>query len=523
MIQAVMLITLGFMVASLIGILLAPSLWSRAARLTRKQLEATLPLSLTEIDAARDQIRATYAVRLRRMETALAASRQAAALQRVENSRLQMQIGALRDSIASLDLDLDERRNASTVLEQTLTRRVPNLEREIVDIRYELSERVRELDDLGNQFNRKEEALEASRKAAASSAEELTKLRQAVERTSVDKSGRLLRRPSQWTLDDYRGEYDRLNLELSKLRQQLTTLQGRDAAQASVIKGELQKLSELILVSAQPRQSVERADVSPPRRPALAELRRDRPVPWASGKVEDATLKPTPTPDSIRHSSFSGAPSAIKDQPSPSPVPMPDPLAVSAPSGTVDAGPRVVAASVPESAELAAAKPSSSPANPTSSLLRGVTAPSATRASPPSLTPRSIEPDAQNPIESPAPFSSRPAASSAYDNAKAPVPETFKADAVKVYSDAKHLQTISELMAKSGDANGFRASGDPVREHMIADEVKRGAVIDIAPTVKTEMSPSLQRAEAAAAGQPGLTLLDRLRGVGDHNKTSDDA
>ena len=73
-----------------------------------------------------------------------------------------------------------------------------------------------------------------------------------------------------------------MNLDLSKLRQQLSQLQDRDAQQANIIKEELQKLSELILVSAQPKsetRSAERADLVA-KRAAGPEMRRDRPVPW---------------------------------------------------------------------------------------------------------------------------------------------------------------------------------------------------------------------------------------------------
>src|SRR5689334_13039543 len=104
MIQAIMLIALGFLTASLIGVLIAPSLWSRAYRLSKKRLEKTLPLSLAEIEAAQDQLRASYAVKLRRLETSLATAKQKAAMQLVDNSRLQMQIAALKDTISDLEL-----------------------------------------------------------------------------------------------------------------------------------------------------------------------------------------------------------------------------------------------------------------------------------------------------------------------------------------------------------------------------------------------------------------------------------
>jgi hypothetical protein len=282
MIQAILLIALGFLTATLIGVLIAPSLWSRAYRLSRKQLEQTLPVTLSEVEATQDQLRASYAVRMRRLETALAGAKQKAAMQLVDNSRLQMQIVALKDEIADLDLKLSERRNAATVLEQTITRRFPELDREITAVKEQLQERSYEIQDLTNKLGRRTEELEAAERAAASYQDEAFRLQQALEKNSADRTGRRFRRASQWSLDDYRSEYDRLNLELSKLRQQLAQLQDRDAQQASLIKEELHKLAELILVSAQPRAEPRPGGQPEPiaKRAAATGLRHGRPQPW---------------------------------------------------------------------------------------------------------------------------------------------------------------------------------------------------------------------------------------------------
>ncbi len=292
MIQAIMLIALGFLAATLIGVLLAPSLWSRAVRLSKRRLESTLPLTLPEIEASQDQLRASYAVRLRRLETVLASAKQKAANQLVDNSRLQMQIAALKDQISDLELKLGERRNAATVLEQTITKRFPELDREISSVKKQLQDRAYELQDLNNKLSRRDDELAAAEKSAASYHDELTTLRSALEKSSGDRSGRRLRRASQWDLEDHKAEYDRLNLELSRLRQQLAHFQDRDAQQVGVIKGELQKLAELILASSQPKRT------PPPVRPEVQgkrsggqDSRRERPVPWLS----DASPAPLTT------------------------------------------------------------------------------------------------------------------------------------------------------------------------------------------------------------------------------------
>ncbi len=303
MIQAVLLIALGFLTASLIGVLVAPAFWNRACRLTRKRLEQTLPITLSEIEATQDQLRASYAVRMRRLETALAGARQKAAMQLADNSRLQMQIVALRDQIADLDLSLSERRNAATVLEQTITKRFPELDREITSVKAQLEERSYGIRDLSNKLSRRNEDLEAAQRAAASYREELLRLQEALEKNSAGRGGRRLKRASQWNLDDYRAEYDRLNLELSKLRQQLSQLQERDAQQASVIKEDLQKLAELILVSAQPKAEVRPAELLEPatRRAGGLEVRRGRPQPWPKA----IPAAPAPAPDALAESAGS--------------------------------------------------------------------------------------------------------------------------------------------------------------------------------------------------------------------------
>ena len=281
MIQAIMLIALGFLIASLFGVLLAPSLSSRAARLSKKRLESTLPLTLAEIEATQDQLRATFAVRVRRLESSLAGAKQKAANQLVDNSRLQMQIVALKDQIADLDLQLSERRNAATVLEQTITKRFPELDREITSVKAQLQVRSYELQDMTSKLGRREEELAATQEAAASYQEELQRLHQVLERSAADRSGRRVRRASQWDLEDYRAEYDRLNLELSKLRQQLVQFQDRDSQQVDVIKSELQKLAELILASAQPKGGSPAERIEPSvKRVAGLDTRRERPVPW---------------------------------------------------------------------------------------------------------------------------------------------------------------------------------------------------------------------------------------------------
>jgi chromosome segregation ATPase len=68
MIEPVMYFGIGFLVAALLGLLFVPLVHNRAVRLTMKRLEAATPLSITEIRADKDQLRAEFAMSTRRLE-----------------------------------------------------------------------------------------------------------------------------------------------------------------------------------------------------------------------------------------------------------------------------------------------------------------------------------------------------------------------------------------------------------------------------------------------------------------------
>jgi hypothetical protein len=58
-IQSGMLVALGFLMASLLALLLASAFWSRAVRLTTRRLKESLPVSEAEARADLDRLRAT--------------------------------------------------------------------------------------------------------------------------------------------------------------------------------------------------------------------------------------------------------------------------------------------------------------------------------------------------------------------------------------------------------------------------------------------------------------------------------
>jgi hypothetical protein len=65
MIESIMYFGIGFLLAALSVLIVAPLVHDRAVRLTIRRLEATIPLSMAEVQADKDLQRAEFAMSTR--------------------------------------------------------------------------------------------------------------------------------------------------------------------------------------------------------------------------------------------------------------------------------------------------------------------------------------------------------------------------------------------------------------------------------------------------------------------------
>ncbi len=96
-----MYFVLGVLTAGLLALAVTPAIWRRAIRLTRARLEATVPMTLAEIQADKDQLRAEFAIANRRLEMAAASLEGRAAEQAVAVNRYRAEAARLGGDLAT--------------------------------------------------------------------------------------------------------------------------------------------------------------------------------------------------------------------------------------------------------------------------------------------------------------------------------------------------------------------------------------------------------------------------------------
>ena len=143
MIESTLFFTLGFLCAGFLALMIAPAIWRRAVNLTRRRIEASVPLTLNEIQADKDKLRAEFAMSTRRLEMSIKGFKEKAAEQIAE-------IGRSREELKRLAAERDEKHAAIT-----------ELEAQGAELRAELRQREDQLQQANARLDEAGKALEA--------------------------------------------------------------------------------------------------------------------------------------------------------------------------------------------------------------------------------------------------------------------------------------------------------------------------------------------------------------------------
>src|SRR4030095_644740 len=159
MIEPIMYLAIGFLVSMLFGLMIVPLVHNRAVRLTTRRLEAATPLSMAEIRADKDQLRAECAMSARRLEMSVEQLKNKTTSQLAELgkksdaiNRMKIELGEKNATIFSLEARekavkeqlraTEEEFAAKTELLRNAEQALPDKQAELARINQELNDRA---------------------------------------------------------------------------------------------------------------------------------------------------------------------------------------------------------------------------------------------------------------------------------------------------------------------------------------------------------------------------------------------
>ncbi len=232
MVEPIMYFGIGFLVAALLALMFIPLVHNRAVRLTMRRLEAATPLTMAEIRADKDQLRAEFAMSTRRLELSVEQMKAKATTQLAE-------IGKKSDAINQLKKELGEKTAAYFALEardKELLEQLRGIEQEFEIKSGALREAERALSDKEAELAKLVAELGEHAISADTQRVELAALRTQVEAMKVavadyeakikETEERLARARADSSaattdLTDARGRLDGLNVRSGELERQL--------------------------------------------------------------------------------------------------------------------------------------------------------------------------------------------------------------------------------------------------------------------------------------------------------------
>jgi chromosome segregation ATPase len=349
MVEPAMYFAIGFLFASLIGIVFIPLVHNRAVRLTIRRLEASTPLSMAEIQADKDQLRAEFAMSTRRLEMSVEQMKAKTTSQLAEIgkkseaiNRLKMELGEKTATIFSLEAREKALKDQLRATEEEYSVKTSSLR----DAERALSDKSAELEKFNAELNSKTAVTDSQRVEIVSLKTQIEALKDRIEdyeREVKDTGDRLDRERREVTtaskeLTDERGRVENLGKRAARLEQQIAEQQvigealerriqelqtrigeqGQKLAEreyeSDQLRSELEKLrqtesylradlsasqdghyeatkglrSEKLLLEKQLEQAIEERNKL---QSEIAAIKRDADSSWASERVENALLR----------------------------------------------------------------------------------------------------------------------------------------------------------------------------------------------------------------------------------------
>ncbi|RWI97580.1 hypothetical protein [Mesorhizobium sp.] len=232
MVQSILFFALGFLCAAFLVSLIAPAVWRRAVVLTRRRLEASMPLTPAEMLAEKDRIRAEFAMNTRRLEMNIKNLKEKVAEQLVEIGRAQEALKGLavekKDKTQALS-DL-QAKNAELRLREEelhkLTEKLAQAERSLEKRALELQKLEQMYDEASFSSSNRQIELVARESELDKLANDIAVLRS--QRKEADRRNQELAAESKATRDALKAEKKRTAELDKKVERLLATLADRE-------------------------------------------------------------------------------------------------------------------------------------------------------------------------------------------------------------------------------------------------------------------------------------------------------
>lgn len=226
MIQSILFFLLGFLCAGFLALMIAPVMWRRAVNITRKRVESSIPLTLSEIQAEKDAMRADFAMAIRRLEQRLQAAGDKVAKQAV-------QLGRRHEEMKALAADRDAGREKAAALEAdiaTLTGRLEQTQQELVQTAERLSSARARIEEQADELNKLGTLYDDASFAASSRQIELVARETEIEKLSGDlTAARNASRESERKMRETITENRQLRAEAESTRKKVAELERKMA------------------------------------------------------------------------------------------------------------------------------------------------------------------------------------------------------------------------------------------------------------------------------------------------------
>ena len=232
MIEPIMYFGIGFLVAALIGLVVIPLVHGRAVRLTMRRLEAATPLSMAEIQADKDQLRAEFAMSTRRLEMSVDQLKTKSTSQLAELgkkgdaiNRLKIELGEKTATIFALEARDKALRDQLRATEEEFavkTSAMLDAQRALTAKEEELAKLVGELDERSNQADAQKVEIVALKTQVDALKDRLTVAGEEVKAVEDRRdSERLELKAATQELTEERTKVENLGRRVSELEQQL--------------------------------------------------------------------------------------------------------------------------------------------------------------------------------------------------------------------------------------------------------------------------------------------------------------